>query len=98
YFIARGALVRTAGGSQHPIASLSQLGLSAGRALQLQPLGRLIALQDGHRLVVLRGDGTVFASTSLPHGQTRRDGISSQASAAPDARAFAFAATHGNTA
>jgi hypothetical protein len=98
YFIAHGALFRTAGASQHPIASLARLGLSAGRALQLQPLRRLVAIRDGHRLVVLRMDGTVFASTSLPHGRTRHDGISSQPSAAPDARAVAFAATHGNTA
>jgi hypothetical protein len=98
YYLAHGALVRAAGASQHPTASLARLGLSAGRALQLQPLGRLVALQDAHRLVVLRSDGTVFASTSLPHGRTRHDGISSQPSAAPDARAVAFAATQGNTA
>lgn len=98
YFIAHGALVRAAGSAQHAIASLARLGLTTGRNLQLQPLGRLVALQTPRQLVVLRADGAVFASTRLPHGRTRHDGISSQLSAAPDAQAVAFTATRGNTA
>jgi hypothetical protein len=47
---------------------------------------------------VLRSDGTVFAATALPHGRGRVDGISSQLSVAPDARAVAVTATRGNTA
>jgi hypothetical protein len=98
YFIARGALVRADGAAQHAIASLHRLGLAPGRRLQLQPLGRLVALEDAHRLVVLRADGAMFASTRLPRGRTRHDGISSQLSAAPNAQAVAFTATDGNTA
>jgi hypothetical protein len=40
----------------------------------------------------------VFASTPLPHGGTRHDGISSQLSVALTGRAVAFTATRGNTA
>jgi hypothetical protein len=40
----------------------------------------------------------VFASTLLPRGRTRVDGISSQLSAAPDGRAVAFTSTRGDTA
>ncbi len=98
YFLAHGALVRAEGGSQRRIATLADLGLAAGRFLQLQPLGQLVALQTATRLVVLRSDGAVFAATRLPRGRTRVDGVSSQLSATPDARAVAFAATRGNTA
>jgi hypothetical protein len=98
YFLARGKLVRADGAAQQPIASLARLGLPAGRALQLQPLGRLVALTDRHHLVVLRRDGSVFAAARPPRGRTRVDGISSQLAAAPNAQAVAFTATRGNTA
>lgn len=90
--------MRADGATQHPIASLARLGLTAGRMLQLLPLGQLVALEESRRLVVLRTDGSVFASTLLPRGRTRVDGISSQLSAAPDARAVAYTVTRGNTA
>lgn len=98
YFVAHGSLIRADGTAQARIASLARLGLAAGRMLQLQPLGRLVALRDNRWLVVLRSDGAVFASTRLPHESTRQDRISSQVSAAPAARAVAFTATRGNTA
>jgi hypothetical protein len=98
YFVAHGALVRADGTAQHAIASLRRLGLAAGRTLQLQPLGRLVALEDRRRLVVLRTDGSLFASTRLPSGRTRVDGISSRLAVAPAAEAVAFTATRGNTA
>ena len=98
YFIAHGSLVRADGLTQHRIASLAQLGLAPGRTLQLQPLGRLVALEDTHRLVVVRADGVLFASTRLPRGRTRHDDISTELSAASTAQAVAFTATRGNTA
>lgn len=98
YFLARGNLVRADGAEQRPIASLARLGLAAGRALQLQPLGRLVALTDRRRLVVLRPDGSLFAAARLPRGRTRVDGISSQIAAAANAQGVAFTATRGNTA
>jgi hypothetical protein len=98
YFIAHGDLVRAEGAVQRRIASLARLGLTTGPRLQLQPLGSLVALEDAHQLVVLRTSGAVFASTPLPRGGTRHDGISSQLSAAPAGRAVAFTATRGNTA
>lgn len=98
YFVADGRLVRADGVHERALSSLARLGLTAGGSLQLQPLGRLVALRDGRRLVVLRTDGRVFASTRLPHGRAGADGISSQFTAAPDARAVAFTATFGNSA
>jgi hypothetical protein len=98
YFIARGGVVRAQGRRQERLASLAALGLSSGPALQLQPTGRMLALQDTHRLVVVRPDGSVYAGTRLPARRTRVDGISSAITAAPDANAVAFTATRGNTA
>jgi len=98
YFLAHGTLVRADGGRRRQLASLADLGLSAGRYMQVQPLGRLVALRDTHRLVVLRSDGSLFAATQLPRGRARADGISSSIVAAPDAAVVAFTATRGNTA
>jgi hypothetical protein len=98
YFVEHGALVRADSSAQHAIASLRRLGLAAGRSLQLQPLGRLVALEDSRRLVVLRADGSPFASMRLPSGRTRVDGISSRLAVAPAAQGVAFTATRGNTA
>jgi hypothetical protein len=98
YFVAHGALVRADGTAHHAITSFRRLGLAAGRVLQLQPLGRLVVLEDSRRLVVLRTDGSLFASMRLPRGPTRVDGISSRLAASPTAQVVAFAATRGNTA
>lgn len=98
YFLAHGRVVRAQGATQRSIAVLARLGISATRNLRLQPLGQLLALQERRRLVVLRADGSLFASATLPGSRTRVDGISSQLTAAPDGRAVAFAATSGNTA
>jgi hypothetical protein len=57
-----------------------------------------VALRDRHRLVVLRADGSPFASTPLPRWKRRTDGISSAVAANAAADAVAFAATQGNTA
>lgn len=98
YFVAHGELVGADGAHERALSSLARLGLTAGKNLQLQPLGRLVALRDNRRLVVLRSNGSVFASTRLPHVRTGADGISSPLTVAPDARAVAFTATRGNTA
>jgi hypothetical protein len=98
YLTANGVLVRADGRAQRPIASLSKLGFPRRGYLQIQPLGKLIALESALRLVVLHSDGTLFASTRLPHGRTRHDTISSQLAASPSAQAVAFTATRGNTA
>lgn len=97
YFVRGGWLMLDQGGSEWALADLGNLGLTL-RDLQILPLGRLVGLEDSRRLVVLRQDGSAFASTLLPRGARRADGVSAQPVAAPDGSAVAFAATSGNTA
>lgn len=97
YFVSCGWLMLDHGGSERALADLGKLGLAL-RDLQILPLGRLVGLEDSRRLVVLRQDGPAFASTLLPRGTRRADGVSAQPVAAPDGSAVAFAATSGNTA
>jgi hypothetical protein len=90
YFVARGRLYRAQGSQKHPVAALTQLGLRSERSLQVQLLGRLVALQGAHQLVVLRRDGSLLASTPLP--SRRRNMIfSGQPTASPRGAAVAFA-------
>jgi hypothetical protein len=98
YFLAHGALMQAEGAHERRLAAVAGLALSPGRPLQLQPLGRLVALLDTRRLVVLGADGSWLAATRLPRHRSRADGISSSIAAAPDGRAVAFTATRGNTA
>jgi hypothetical protein len=97
YFVSGGWLMLDHGGSERALADLSKLGLGL-RDLQILPLGRLVGLEDRRRLVVLHEDGSAFASTRLPRGTRRADGVSAQPVAAPGGSAVAFAATSGNTA
>ena len=97
YYVSCGWLMLDHGGSERALADVGTLGLSL-RDLQILPLGRLVGLEDSRRLVVLHEDGAAFASTLLPLGTRRADGVSAQPLAAPDGSAVAFAATSGNTA
>jgi hypothetical protein len=90
YFITGGALMSAHGTRVVRLASLRRLGLSARP--WLQPLGRLVELQDDHRLVVVRGDGSVFATTPLPVGDDRSANISSSLVVSSDLAAVAFTA------
>jgi hypothetical protein len=95
YFLERGRLLRTSGGRPAPLATVSAVGLAA--TPELEALGPLVALRDRRRLVVLRADGSPFASTPLPSWKKRTDGVSAvSADAAGDT--VAFTATEGNTA
>jgi hypothetical protein len=78
------------------LAKLSDLGFA--RTPALEPLGALLALHDLKRLVVLHADGSLFASTALPHRQKRTDFVSSAVTANAAADAVAYTATSGNTA
>jgi hypothetical protein len=97
YFVSCGWLMLDHGGSERALADLGKLGLAL-RDLQILPLGRRVGLEDSRRLVVLRQNGSAFASTLLPRGTRRADGVSAQPVAATDGSAVAFAATSGNTA
>jgi hypothetical protein len=79
------------------LVSLRRLGLG-GAPLTVEPLGRLLAVHDERRLIVLDYDGRLVASTPLPRRPKRADGISSAVVANPAGTAVAFTATSGNTA
>ena len=88
YFIVRGAVMRAQGRQTQRIASLKQLGLSAN--VWTQPLGRYIEMQDDHRLVVLRANGSELASTPLPPGRAGGAGLIGSVAVAPAGDAVAF--------
>jgi hypothetical protein len=96
YFLASGQLERFDGTQVRRLASLAALGV--GARPQIEPLGRLVGVRSARRLVVLREDGSLFASTPLPRALARVDGVSSALAADADADAVAFTATRGNTA
>ena len=97
YFVAGGRLERFGGARVVRLATLTSLGV--GRRPEIEPLGRLLGLYSTRRLVVLRADGRVFASTQLPRPLRRADlGVSSALAVDGDADAVAFAVTRGNTA
>ena len=95
-FVRNGRVLRTDGSEPVGFGNLARLGLT--RRPELDPLGRLLALRNRRRVVVLRRDGSVFASTGLPRRHSRVDGISSALVASPDGRSVAFTLTRGNTA
>ena len=88
FFVTRGRLARASGTRRQVIAKLSSFGLQSSRYLELQTLGRLLALQTRRRLVVLRADGSLFAATELP--QTRHALVSASPTVAPGGRSVAF--------
>jgi hypothetical protein len=96
YLVAQGWLERFDGVRITRLATLASLGV--GRRPQIEPLGRLVGLHSLRRLVVLRDDGRVFASTQLPRPLKRADVVSSALAADARGRAVAFTATRGNTA
>ncbi len=96
YFLARGRLERFDGARISQLATLASLRV--GRRPQIEPLGRLVGVRSARRLVVLRNDGSVFASTPLPRPLARADLVSSALAADDRSSAVAFTATRGNTA
>lgn len=95
YFITRGVLMSAHGTRVMQLGSLTRLGLSANT--WLEPLGRLVELQDDHRLVVVRANGSVFASTRLPITHDEAENISSSLVVAPQLRAVAFTVAYDRT-
>jgi hypothetical protein len=96
FFLERDRLLSTNGSRPALLARVSELGLTGPPALEAP--GPLVALLDRHRLVVLRADGSPFASTQLPRRKKRTDGVSSAVTTDAEADAVAFTATNGNTA
>jgi len=94
-FLANGRLERFGGHRFNDLLRLTAVGLSA--PLTIQPAGAFISLRGRRRLVVIRRDGDVVASTLLPRAKLRTDRVSSEI-AADVAGNVAFTATRGNTA
>jgi hypothetical protein len=97
WFVARGELFRAYDAHVRPVAELARLGLAAGRSLDLTSLGRLLVLQERYRLVVLRGGGSVFGSTLLPHQPGGEPWLTGGPTAGPDGTGVAFAAMRSRT-
>ena len=89
YFFKSRVLWSAHGERTERLASLRRLGLSANS--WLQPLGRFLELEDAHRLVVLRDDGSVFASTRLPADRETDVNLVGSAAVSPHAGLLAFA-------
>jgi hypothetical protein len=90
YLVDGGDLIVAQGAHVHRVRSLKTLGLPP-RATELIPLGGLIEFESASRIVVVRPDGVLFASTPLPRDAT----ISSGLAVAPDRKAVAFTAATG---
>ena len=95
FFLSNGRLERFDGRRLLSLLRLTAVGLSA--PLTIQPAGAFVALRGRRRLVVVRRDGVVIASTLLPRAKLRTDSVSSEV-AADAAGNVAFTATRGNTA
>ena len=96
-FRAHSALRVFDGHGVQEVARLGDLGLDRGTTV-VEPLGRLVALHNRNRLVVIDYDGQIVASTVLPEHPQQADGVSSSVVANADGTAVAFTATAGNTA
>lgn len=86
FFIAHGVLISARGRNVQRLASIASLGMSPETGLQ--QVGPLLELQDNDRLVLMRLNGSVFASTSIPRQAQNIAGLT----VAPDVSAAAFAA------
>jgi hypothetical protein len=95
YFIAHGVLTGAHGARTWRLGSLRDFGMSANT--WMVPLGGLVELQGERRLVLVRPDGSLFASTALPRDQGQPDGPSSQLEIAPSADAVAFTVALGRS-
>lgn len=97
WIIENGWLLRAEGAHVRRVAALAPLGLWPERHVWLQPLGQLVALEHGRRLVVLRADGSLFASTDLVYGTAAVDGVSASPVANRHGSLVAFATSSGNS-
>jgi hypothetical protein len=94
YFIVHGVLRRARGARTQRLGSLASLGMPDP---WWQPVGRLLELQDNRRLVMLRPDGSIFASTPLPRRDGQTESTTSSPVLAPDASAVAFTSASGES-
>jgi hypothetical protein len=93
-----GTRLLTFDGSLRAVADLRKFGVPQPHQGETQLLGDLIAVRNQRRLVVLRADGSVFASNRLPPRRERSDGVSSEVVANDAGTAVAFTVTGHRTA
>lgn len=93
---ARGTIFVFDGSRARALASLARLGIAGVPVIE--PLGRLIAVHDRRRLVLVDYAGRVVASTVLPRDRYARDGVSSSVSANRSWKAVAYTVTSRNLA
>jgi hypothetical protein len=91
YFLSDRVLMGARGVRTWRLGTLTGLGISASS--WVQPIGGLVELLDARRLVLVRPDGSPFASTSVRD----LDRISSFLAVAPAASAVAFTGVTGRT-
>lgn len=89
-----GLLERYRSGHWGRLASLAGLGLDRHTTFELLA-GGLIGLLDGRRVIILRRDGSLFASARFPSGEVAGE---SGLVANPTGTVVAFVVTHGNPA
>lgn len=89
YFFKGGVVWGAHGARTERLASLNRLSVSTNS--WLQPLGRFLEVEDNDRLVVLRDDGSVFASTRLPPGRETDVNLVGSPAVSAGAGAVAFA-------
>jgi hypothetical protein len=93
-FRAKGELYAFDGERVRDLVSLRKLDVTGSPAVE--PVGRLVAVHDRRRLVVVGYDGRLFASSALPRSRHPADAVSSPAVANGARTAVAFSVTSGN--
>jgi hypothetical protein len=91
YFMTGQDMMAARGAPVERLVSLRALGLIP-RKTWFQSVGSLLELLGGHRLVLLRGDGSIFATTALPRVHQHTEGLTGFLSPSPGLDAVAFAA------
>jgi hypothetical protein len=93
-FRSNGKLFAFDGARVRNLASLRQLRVTG--VPTVDPLGRLVAVHDRKRLVVVGYDGRLFATATLPRSRRLADGVSGAVVANAESSSVAYTATSGN--
>jgi hypothetical protein len=95
YLVLGDTLMRADGSRVQRLASLATLGMSQDS--WLQPVGGPLELQDNRRMLILRANGSVFASTPLPQRDGEAGSLSASPVPGPDSDAAAFTVAYGQS-
>jgi hypothetical protein len=89
YFMTGSDMMAAHGTHVSHLASMRSLGLRP-RSTWFQAVGQLIELVGQRRLVLLRGDGSLFASTPWPRAHGHTQGLTGDPAPSPQLDAVAF--------